>query len=155
MSDEPSSSQPLLPQDSHPPRISHHTRYRYVQEKVQNFLTSKYQHYCVLGLVTLDIFSIFADVFINLGTCERKLAGEGWENTRDGLSIAGLVFSCLFMVELLLSIWAFGWRFVFFFSLSHISTKNISSQVNQNAQPPPTYPSLDISRLGSTSSTAL
>lgn len=119
--EEPSSSQPLLPQENRTMvQSSHGTRYRYTQEKVQSFLTSKYQHYCVLGLVTLDIFSIFADVFINLGTCERKLDGEGWENTRDGLGIAGLVFSCLFMLELMLSLWAFGWRFVSLFPLSFL-----------------------------------
>lgn len=30
---------------------------------------------------------------------------------RNGLGIAGLVFSCMFMVELLLSVWAFGWGY--------------------------------------------
>lgn len=30
---------------------------------------------------------------------------------RDVLGIAGLVFSSVFMLELLLSVWAFGWRY--------------------------------------------
>lgn len=31
---------------------------------------------------------------------------------RNGLGIAGLIFSCLFLVELIASVWAFGWRYV-------------------------------------------
>lgn len=36
---------------------------------------------------------------------------------REGLGIAGLVFSCLFLAELGASIWAFGLRFVLVFSI--------------------------------------
>jgi len=50
-------------------------------------------------------------VFISLYTCERKFAGRGWDDAKDGLGIAGLVFSSLFMVELMLSVWAFGFRY--------------------------------------------
>lgn len=81
------------------------------QRQIQNFLSSHTQHYCVLALVTLDLLGIFADIFIALYTCEQlEDPGKQWDDARNGLSIAGLVFSCLFMLELLMSIWAFGWR---------------------------------------------
>lgn len=72
----------------------------------------------VLALVSLDLLGIFGDIFINLYTCEEGEPSPTWDQVREGLGIAGLVFSCLFMVELILSLWAFGWRY--FQSLFHI-----------------------------------
>lgn len=110
MSNEDSSSQPLLPRDEDiDASTSFHSNYNHTQARARNFLTSKYQHYFVLGLVTLDVLSIFAEVFISLYTCEHGFA-KGWDDARDALGIASLVFSCFFMVELLLSVWAFGLR---------------------------------------------
>jgi len=84
--------------------------YRRHQEWLQDFLASRTQHFCVLGLVSLDLLGIFADIFINLYTCEEGEPSPTWDAIRNGLGVAGLVFSCLFMLELILSVWAFGWR---------------------------------------------
>jgi voltage-gated hydrogen channel 1 len=77
---------------------------------LQAFLNSRVQHFCVLALVSLDLLGIFADIFINLYTCEEGTPNPKWDTVRACLGIIGLVFSCLFMLELILSVWAFGWR---------------------------------------------
>jgi voltage-gated hydrogen channel 1 len=84
-----------------------YTRHR---QWLQDFLSSRTQHFIVLGLVSLDLLGIFADIFINLYTCEEGEPSPTWDAIRNGLGIAGLVFSCLFMLELIMSVWAFGWR---------------------------------------------
>jgi hypothetical protein len=81
--------------------------------RVKAFLASRAQHYTVLGLVSFDLLGIFADIIINLYQCDEGDTDPKWDDVREGLGIAGLVFSCLFLVELIASIWAFGWRFVF------------------------------------------
>lgn len=65
----------------------------------------------MLGLVSFDLLGIFADIIINLYQCDEKDTSPFWDDVRNGLGIAGLVFSCLFMLELILSVWAFGWRY--------------------------------------------
>ena len=85
------------------------------RSRVQRFLTSKAGHYAVLVLVSLDVSCIFADFLISLFICEHscksgKDASKGLEDAQDALGIVSLVFSCLFMAELLASIWAFGTR---------------------------------------------
>lgn len=90
--------------------------YRKSQSSVKRFLSSSAQHYTVLLLVACDLIGIFADIIINLYQCDNDREGKTdpiWNEVRDGLGIAGLVFSCLFMVELIASVWAFGWRYVF------------------------------------------
>jgi hypothetical protein len=77
------------------------------RRQVQRFQSSKVGHYSILGLVALDVASIFADLFITLYLCDHKEA-KGWVATQEALGIIGLVFSSLFVLELLLSIWAFG-----------------------------------------------
>jgi hypothetical protein len=83
-----------------------------MRRRLQQFLTSKWGHYSVIILVSLDVAGIFADFLISLHICEH--AGEKdfpqkrWEKADDTLDIVSLVFSCLFMLELLCSIWAFG-----------------------------------------------
>jgi len=98
-------------EDSDPRTSCFITLYNKFREQLQDFLSSRYQHYCVLGLVSLDLLGIFADIFINLYTCEQDDNDPRWGDARGGLAIAGLVFSCLFMVELLMSVWAFGWKY--------------------------------------------
>ena len=92
------------------------TRYRKVytvcRQRVKAFLSSRAQHYTVLSLVSFDLLGIFADIIINLYQCDEGDTSPAWDDVRTGLGIAGLVFSCLFMLELILSVWAFGWRFV-------------------------------------------
>ncbi|MCJ1412360.1 hypothetical protein MMC19_006454 [Ptychographa xylographoides] len=79
----------------------------------QRALTSKTGHYSVLLLVSLDVSIIFADFLISLYTCDHSCgkdenADEEWRDAQDALGVVSLVFSCLFMFELLASIWAFG-----------------------------------------------
>lgn len=76
---------------------------------LQSFLTSKYGHYSVLVLVTLDVAGIFADFLITLHMCEHKNEDvKFWADFDDGLDVMSLVFSSVFMLELLCSIFAFG-----------------------------------------------
>lgn len=83
------------------------------RRQTQRFLTSKLGHYLVLILVSLDVSIIFADFLISLYTCEHSCGQDNGMNKDLGeaqnvLGIVSLDFSCLFMVELLASIWAFG-----------------------------------------------
>lgn len=59
---------------------------------------SKYGHYSVLVLVSLDISSIFADLILQLLTCEGRVPAKDGNKASDVLGIVSLVFSCLFMV---------------------------------------------------------
>ena len=82
--------------------------------RLQSFFSSKWGHYAVILLVSLDVASIFADFLISLHICEHS-GEEGfnpkpWEDADEMLDIISLVFSCLFMLELVLSVWAFGFR---------------------------------------------
>lgn len=76
---------------------------------LQWFLTSKHGHYFVIVLVTLDVAGIFADFLISLHICEHYGEDMSWfKDLDDGLDTLSLVFSCLFMLELFCSIYAFG-----------------------------------------------
>ena len=71
----------------------------------------------MLLLVSLDVSIIFADFLISLYTCDHSCgkdenADEEWRDAQDALGVVSLVFSCLFMFELLASIWAFGLPYV-------------------------------------------
>jgi len=125
-----SSSQPLLHEDREAATSNSYSRsaesssphtsrskvlYNSSKQQVQDFLSSRAQHYTVLALVSFDLLGIFADIIINLYQCDEKDTAPIWDDVRNGLGIAGLVFSCLFMLELILSVWAFGWRFVCLF----------------------------------------
>ena len=83
------------------------------RKQVQRLLASKFGHYAVLALVSLDVSCIFADFLISLYVCDHS-CGNGNHvcnrllRTQKALGIVSLVFSCLFMAELLASIWAFG-----------------------------------------------
>ncbi|QDS76257.1 hypothetical protein FKW77_001465 [Venturia effusa] len=76
--------------------------------KVKYFLCSKVGHYAVLTLVALDVAGIIAAFVISLFRCEKRWGNKGWNEALTALDIASLVFSSLFMLELVLSIWAFG-----------------------------------------------
>ena len=115
----PSERQPLLRSDQHllakpthsttQPSFLSTTRHR-----TAHFLTSKSGHYSVLALVSLDVAGIFADFLISLHVCEhggeKGFDSVSWERVSSVLDAMSLVFSCLFMVELGLSLWAFGLR---------------------------------------------
>lgn len=97
------------------------------RQKTTRFLSSKTGHYSVLTLVSLDVLGMIAgksystqlirgqlirvDFILNLFKCERGKSGPDWDLALDILGSISLVFSCLFMVELLASIWAFGWKY--------------------------------------------
>lgn len=80
------------------------------RRQTRRFLTSKTGHYAVLLLVSLDVSSIFADFVVQLLTCDGKIPEKDAEKGENVLGIIGSVFSCLFMAELLASIWAFGFQ---------------------------------------------
>lgn len=87
----------------------HDSTVYHIRNFLQRFLVSKYGHYFVMVLVTLDVAGIFADFLISLHVCEhRKEDMTTWKRVNHGLGILSLIFSCLFMVELLCSIFAFG-----------------------------------------------
>lgn len=83
--------------------------------QIRRLLVSRAGHYAVLLLVALDVCCILTDFLISLFICER--AGAKNENKSDSLAeaqailgIVSLVFSCLFVAELIASIWAFGFK---------------------------------------------
>lgn len=78
------------------------------RRQTRRVLSSKIGHYFVLLLVSLDVACIFADFVIQLLSCEGKVHKPDGETALEALSIVSLVFTCLFMVELVASIWAFG-----------------------------------------------
>lgn len=105
---------PLLPSD----RLAHTRHFTSdtaasARRQTKRYLTSKTGHYSVLALVSVDISSIFADLILQLLTCEGRVPAKDGDKASEVLGILSLVFSCLFMVELLASIWAFGWAYVF------------------------------------------
>lgn len=86
--------------------ISAYTRHR---RSCQHLLISKQKHYLILALVALDVSCLLADIFIALIDCDERIKNDDWvPDVREGLEHAGLVFSCLFLVELILCLWAFG-----------------------------------------------
>ena len=110
--DDEGSQQPLLGTGGD---ATDSTFVSYAQRKRQAraLLASNAKHYVVMCLVALDVTAILADIFIALVACDLKLEGAGWvTRTREGLHIFALVFSSLFLVELLVAVWAFGRRYV-------------------------------------------
>lgn len=86
--------------------ISAYTRHRH---SCQHLLVSKQKHYLILALVALDVSCLLADIFIALIDCDERIKNDDWvPDVREGLEHAGLVFSCMFLVELILCLWAFG-----------------------------------------------
>lgn len=105
-----SSSQPLLHDDRQAAASNAQSRsaenessstsrfkagYNICRQQVQDFLSSRAQHYTVLGLVSFDLLGIFADIIINLYQCDEKDTDPKWDDVRNGLGVAGLVFSCM------------------------------------------------------------
>ncbi|ETS74654.1 hypothetical protein PFICI_13138 [Pestalotiopsis fici W106-1] len=87
------------------------TRYRRCRQAAQRALSSKFKHWFVLTLVVLDVAGILADICIALITCELDRENEPWVHpTRESLKVLALTLSSLFLVELLLELWAHGPR---------------------------------------------
>ncbi|KAK3331939.1 hypothetical protein B0T19DRAFT_89436 [Cercophora scortea] len=112
--DERSSIQPLLDYNretahSSAPFISTYTQRR---RQTKALLASRAKHYVILAFVTVDVAAILADIFIGLITCDLGLEKEAWvEEAKEALYFVGLIFSCLFLVELAVTVWAFGLGF--------------------------------------------
>lgn len=64
-----------------------------------------------MGIVALDVAALLANIFIQLIACEMDEKDEPWvEDVTESLEIAGLVFSSLFLLELVACLFAFGPR---------------------------------------------
>lgn len=112
--DQPGEQQPLLhsqsdlDQQNSPGEVSSYERRR---GRCRDLLVSKQKHYLVLALVALDVSCLLADIFITLIDCDSRIKNDAWVPTvHEALEEAGLVFSCLFLVELIMSLWAFGFE---------------------------------------------
>ncbi|MCJ1307397.1 hypothetical protein MMC25_001043 [Agyrium rufum] len=125
LQNEPRAAQDTLDDHVHQHQIwlaGEDSRVHTARVQTRRFLSSKTGHYAVLLLVSLDVASIFADFLISLYGCEHGCGKEDelhdrLDTAQDVLGIVSLVFSCLFMLELLASVWAFG--FPFFMSKFH------------------------------------
>ncbi|KAG8169164.1 hypothetical protein KVR01_001913 [Diaporthe batatas] len=120
--DQPGEQQALLPrqgeldQQDSSGEVSAYARRR---ERCQALLQSKQKHYLILALVALDVSCLLADIFITLIDCDSRIKNDAWvPPVHKALEDAGLVFSCLFLAELIASLWAFG--FEFFHSWFHV-----------------------------------
>lgn len=77
----------------------------------QTSLSSHRKHYVIIGLVIVDILGIFADIFISLITCDMGTKDQPWvKPTQEALGYLGLAIASIFLVELALCFWAFGFR---------------------------------------------
>ncbi|KAF2430706.1 hypothetical protein EJ08DRAFT_550076, partial [Tothia fuscella] len=81
------------------------------REAVRHRLSSKNWHYLIIGLVCLDVFAMLASFVIELFKCQNQWGDKGWSEALEACEIIGLVFSSLFVAELLASIWAFGFSY--------------------------------------------
>lgn len=124
-----SPSSPLLPSSTHPVRQTGRPQSSLplifsspLRPRLRRLLSSKYQHLAIILLISFDLLSITGDMLIELYQCDGRGRGKGWERTSDGLRIAGVTFSCLFVVELLCCLGAFGWAYVWAFSVVALSS---------------------------------
>ncbi|KAJ5896515.1 uncharacterized protein N7473_005914 [Penicillium subrubescens] len=104
--DEDNIRQSLLSQPEDEPLIA---RWR---KSAGDFLSSRWGHYLVLLLVTIDVCCSFAEFLVQLHVCELKQngyrVGHEWALIEEALGVTGLVISCLFMVELIVAVLSFG-----------------------------------------------
>ena len=64
-------------------------------------------------MVAVDVACIFADFLIELRVCELRERHQNpidrrWGLAQEALGLIGLIFSCLFMLELIASVLSFG-----------------------------------------------
>ncbi|KAF2117661.1 hypothetical protein BDV96DRAFT_570641 [Lophiotrema nucula] len=86
------------------------------RKQLYRFFNSKTFHYSILVLVSLDVACLFADIIINLLTCQNHTPASS--KALEALAYVSLAFSCIFVIELLASVWAFGREY--FHSKFHI-----------------------------------
>ncbi|KAH0559035.1 hypothetical protein GP486_004364 [Trichoglossum hirsutum] len=94
-----------------PPSPESGSRVRRARLATKRFLASKVAHYSILLMVTLDVTCIFGDIFINLFTCGKQNPDRAWGVALEVLGDISSVFSCLFLLELLVSVWAAGYEY--------------------------------------------
>ncbi|KAL1872461.1 hypothetical protein VTK73DRAFT_1498 [Phialemonium thermophilum] len=88
------------------------SRYTRCRRWVRCILSSRKKHYATLLFVSIDVASILAEILIALITCDMGRRDEPWvEPAEGGLQIVGLSFSSFFLLELLVTVWAFGPRY--------------------------------------------
>lgn len=81
-------------------------RYRKIMEE---FLCSRGKHFLVMGAVALDVMTLLANIFIQLIACEMHQANEPWVKRLVAyIEGIGLIFSSLFMIELIACLFCFG-----------------------------------------------
>ncbi|KAI1389722.1 uncharacterized protein F4822DRAFT_399459 [Hypoxylon trugodes] len=86
--------------------------YTRIQTAVSSCMNSRAKHWVILVLIILDVAGILSDIFIALITCEIGVENDEWvAPTRNGLTIFSLTLSSVFLVELLLSVFADGWGY--------------------------------------------
>lgn len=112
MDEQNNEQQPLLADQTEADQVgqdSELTTYQKCQGQCRRVLVSKQKHYFILALVALDVSCLLADILIALIDCDSRIKNDAWvPDVRKALEHAGLVFSCLFLVELLMCLWAFG-----------------------------------------------
>ena len=80
------------------------------RQTTRRYLNSKIGHYAILLLVSLDCACIFSEFLIKVLSCEGKISEPRGQAAEQAVGIISLIFSCLFVLELLASIWAFGFQ---------------------------------------------
>ncbi|KAI0838693.1 hypothetical protein F5Y06DRAFT_267574 [Hypoxylon sp. FL0890] len=85
------------------------TGYHRAQVATSRFVNSRAKHWLILILIILDVAGILSDIFIALITCETGVGDDKWvKPTRNALGVFSLSLSCVFLVELFLSVFADG-----------------------------------------------
>ncbi|KAI1502650.1 hypothetical protein F5X99DRAFT_378744 [Biscogniauxia marginata] len=86
--------------------------YERARAATRRLFSSRAKHWAVLALIVLDVAGILADVFVALVTCELGRDREPWvAPTRAALTDFSLTMSCVFVLELALSVFADGLGF--------------------------------------------
>ncbi|PHH61932.1 hypothetical protein CDD81_7737 [Ophiocordyceps australis] len=129
MSENSASAAPLLPRPNNHGSRSRSTqplhlrvlrRARRCRSICQRLLMSRAKHFVIMTLVALDVATLLVNIFIQLIACKMHQNDEPWVlGVAHGLGTAGLIFSCLFLVELIVCLSAFGPR-AYFASCFHI-----------------------------------
>jgi voltage-gated hydrogen channel 1 len=92
-----------------PPPATWAARHADHRQKARRLLSSKKKHYFIMALVSLDVLAILTEVFTALVACDMGQKDAEWvAKERDVLKIVELVFSSCFLLEILLTVWAFG-----------------------------------------------
>jgi hypothetical protein len=118
-----SEQQPLLP-SSNEGEHDNHCRPRSTIARLrlltQAVLSSPLGRYTILALIGLDISGVFAEFLVTSLACDGSLSAHSAETAEAVLSVLSLTFSSIFMVELILTLWAFGWWDYLIVSKIHI-----------------------------------